>query len=64
MKLGYFAKAIYASLGAFVGSLATVTAGQITLGQVSLSQWLVALGAALTAGGVVYGVTNASPTDE
>ena len=60
MNLGYVAKAIYAAASAFVGALATVVAGDQTLGQITLTQWLVAVGAALAAGGAVYGVTNAA----
>lgn len=59
MNLGYFAKAIYAAGSTFVASLAVVVTGSETLGQVTLAQWLVSLGAALAAGGAVYGVTNA-----
>lgn len=61
--MGYFYKAIYGAVSAFVASLGTVVVGSETLSQVTLAQWLFAAVAALTAGGAIYGVTNSSKSN-
>jgi hypothetical protein len=53
------AKAVYAAVVGFVGSLgASLTTGQ-SLGQLDAKTWLVALLVGLVAGGGVYGIRNA-----
>jgi hypothetical protein len=58
MQLGLFAKAIYATVVAGLGSLAAVMVDDTGFGDVTDGQWVVVVGAALLAGGGVYGITN------
>lgn len=53
-----FAKAIYASVVAFLGSLVTVLVGDVGFTDLTSGQWVAAVLVALTAGGGVYGITN------
>lgn len=58
-NIGYAAKAIYAFIIAFLGSVGTALVGTTGgIGQVTASQWITALVLGLTAGGVVFGVSN------
>jgi hypothetical protein len=53
------AKAVYATVVGFVGSLgASLTTGQ-SLGQLDAKTWLVTVLVGLVAGGGVYGIRNA-----
>lgn len=56
-----FAKAVYATIVAFLGSLAVVMVGDIGFGDITDGQWLAAVLLGLTAGGGVYGITNKHP---
>ena len=53
------AKAIYAAVVGFVGSLGTALTTGESLGQVDAKTWLAAVGVGLIAGGGVYRITNA-----
>lgn len=57
-----YAKAIYATLAAFLGSIATVMVGDAGFGDITDGQWIAAVVVALAAGGGVFGITNANPT--
>lgn len=58
--IGKAAKAVFAGVGGFVGSLATsLTTGE-SLGQVDAKTWLAALVVGIALGGGVYGIRNAS----
>lgn len=61
MKAAQFAKAIYATLIAFLGSLVTVMVGDVGFGDIKDGQWIAAVLAGLVAGGGVYGIRNAPP---
>lgn len=56
--LGQFAKAIYASLVAGLGSLAAVLVGDSSFSAVTAGQWVTIVLATLIAGGGTYGITN------
>ena len=53
-------KAVYATAIAFLGSVATVLVDNASIGDLTDSQWAVAVLAGLIAGGGVYGLRNAS----
>ena len=53
-----FAKAIFATVVAGLGSLTTVLVGDAGLADVKDGQWATIILAALVAGGGVYGITN------
>lgn len=53
-----FAKALYATAIAGLGSLAAVLVGDSDFGDVTSGQWVTIVLAALVAGGGVYGITN------
>jgi hypothetical protein len=55
------AKAIYATIVAFLGSVVTVLVDDASIGDLTDGQWAVAILAALVAGGGVYGITNSTP---
>lgn len=61
MNLGQFAKAIYATVVAALGALATVLVGDAGFSDVTAGQWVTIALAALVAGGGVYGIRNAPP---
>lgn len=56
--VGYAAKAIFATVTAFLASLATVLVGNASLSDVTAGQWVTAALAALVAGGGVFGIQN------
>lgn len=58
--MSQFAKAIYATAVAFLGSLATVMVGDVGFGDVKDGQWIAAVVVGLVAGGGVYGIRNAA----
>lgn len=56
--VGYAAKAVFAGVLAFLGSIATVLVGDAGFSDVTDGQWVTAAVAALVAFGAVFGVTN------
>ena len=56
-----YAKAIYATVVAGLGALATVLVGDSDFGDVTDGQWVTIVLAALVAGGGVFGIKNAPP---
>jgi len=56
-----FAKALYATVIAGLGSLAAVLVGDVGFTDVSAGQWVTIALAALIAGGGVYGIRNSPP---
>lgn len=58
--MGQFAKAIYATVIAGLGSLAAILVGDVGFGDVTSGQWVTVALAALVAGGGVYGIRNAA----
>lgn len=63
MQIGTFAKAIYATLVAFLGSLVTVMIGDVGFSDIQDGQWVAAVLAGLVAGGGVYGIRNATSSE-
>lgn len=57
-----YLKAIYSTLVAIIGSLATVMVGDVTIGDITQGQWVVIAGAALAAFGGTYGISNRAVT--
>lgn len=58
MNVGQFAKAIYATVIAGLGSLAVPLVGDTGFGDLTAGQWVTIVLAALVAGGGVYGIPN------
>ena len=58
-QLGQVAKAIYAALVGFLGSLVVVLVGDVGFGEITDGQWVAAVLAGLIGGGGVYGIPNA-----
>lgn len=56
-----YAKAIYATVVAALGSLATVLVGDSGFGDVTDGQWVTVVLVGLVAGGGVFGIKNATP---
>jgi hypothetical protein len=54
-----YAKAIYATIVAFLGALVTVMVDDAGFGDITDGQWLAAVLAGLVAGGGVAGISNA-----
>jgi hypothetical protein len=54
-----YAKAIYATVVAFIGALVTVMVNDVGFSDISDGQWLAAVLAGLVAGGGVAGIKNA-----
>jgi hypothetical protein len=52
------AKAIYAAVVGFLGSLVVVMVGDVGFGDITDGQWVAAVLLGLTAGGGVYGIRN------
>lgn len=61
MKIAQVAKAVYATLIAGLGSLATVMVGDVGFGEVTDGQWVSVVVVGLVAGGGVFGISNAPP---
>lgn len=62
-QLGQIAKAIYATIVAALGSLASIMVGDVGFGDVTDGQWVSVVVVALVAGGGTYGIPNKIPPD-
>ena len=59
--IGTSLRAVYAAAVAFVGALGAALSSDQALGDVSAQTWCIVIGAALAAGGGVYGISNRPP---
>lgn len=63
MNPAMYAKAIYAAAVAGLGSLAAVLVGDVGIDDLTAGQWVTVALAALIAGGGVFGIKNALPSE-
>lgn len=57
------AKALFAGVGGFLGSLVVVMVGDVGFGEVTDGQWVAAVAAGLALAGGVWGIPNKPPTE-
>jgi hypothetical protein len=61
MNPALYAKALYASVVAWLGALSAVLVGDIGISDLTDGQWVVVVLSALVAGGGVFGIPNKQP---
>ena len=61
--MSQYAKAIYGTIAAVIGSLALLLTGDEGFTDISTREWLIVAGEALAVGGIVFGVKNKTKLD-